>query len=276
MHIVPWMLLAASLLFWISGPVSRWLRRRSDTPHAARTPAMVPLFLALLLVNFYIGYFGAGAGFLAMSVLALFGVEEMNAVNSLKVLGACLANFCAVVTFICGGAIVWHYCLVSMVAAAIGGYTGAQYAAAWTQTCCAPSSSSSAVPWPHTSSGGRRDLVLQIFSSWKSAMSLLCSQSAAMHLTSARIDDLGYAAALLTTAAYVPQLVRVLRLRSARDISLPTFLMFAIGVVFWLLYGLYTGSRPIIASNSVTLVLAVSIVFLKLRYDRNAMREIVP
>ena len=63
-----------------------------------------------------------------MSVLALFGVEEMNAVNSLKVLGACLANFCAVVTFICGGAIVWHYCLVSMVAAGIGGYTGAQYA----------------------------------------------------------------------------------------------------------------------------------------------------
>ena len=101
-------------------------------------------------------------------------------------------------------------------------------------------------------------------------------QTAAMHLTSARIDDLGYAAALLTTAAYVPQLVRVIRLRSARDISLPTFMMFAIGVVFWLLYGLYTGSRPIIASNSVTLVLAVSIVFLKLRYDRNAMREIVP
>jgi uncharacterized membrane protein YfcA len=89
---------------------------------------MVPLFFALLLVNFYIGYFGAGAGFLAMSVLAIFGVEEMMAVNSLKILGACLANFCAVVTFICGGAIIWHYCLVSMVAAGIGGYTGAQYA----------------------------------------------------------------------------------------------------------------------------------------------------
>jgi len=128
MHIVPWMLLTASLLFWISSPISLCLRRRSDTPHEPRTPAMVPLFFALLLVNFYIGYFGAGAGFLAMSVLSLFGVEEMNAVNSLKVLGACLANFCAVVTFICGGAIIWHYCLVSMVAAGMGGYTGAQYA----------------------------------------------------------------------------------------------------------------------------------------------------
>ena len=104
----------------------------------------------------------------------------------------------------------------------------------------------------------------------------LVLQSAALHLSNARIDDLGYAAALLTTAAYVPQLVRVLRLRSARDISLPTFLMFAIGVVFWLFYGLYTGSRPIIASNSVTLVLAIGIVVLKLRYDRRAMEELKP
>jgi len=98
--------------------------------------------------------------------------------------------------------------------------------------------------------------------------------SVGFHLSSARIDDLGYAAALLTTAAYVPQLVRVIRLHSARDISLPTFMMFALGVCFWLLYGLYTGSKPIIASNSVTLVLAISIVVLKLRYDRKALQEL--
>jgi MtN3 and saliva related transmembrane protein len=104
----------------------------------------------------------------------------------------------------------------------------------------------------------------------------LVLQTAALHLTSAHIDDLGYAAALLTTAAYVPQLVRVLRLHSARDISLPTFMMFALGVVFWLLYGIYTGSMPIIACNSVTLILAMSIVILKLRYDRNAIEELQP
>ncbi len=127
MHMVPWLLLTASLLFWISGPVSRWLRRRSAEPHAPRTPAMLPLFLTIIPVTFYIGYFGAGAGFLLMSALALFGIEEMNSLNSLKVLAACLSNFCAVVTFICGGAIVWHYCLVSMVFAGIGGYVGAQY-----------------------------------------------------------------------------------------------------------------------------------------------------
>jgi len=128
MHMVPWLLLSASVLFGVSGPVSRWLRRRSDQPHLPRTPSPVTLFFAIIPVTFYIGYFGAGAGFLLMSALALFGVEEMNSLNSLKVLAACTSNFCAVVTFIFGGAIVWHYCLVSMVFAGIGGYAGAQYA----------------------------------------------------------------------------------------------------------------------------------------------------
>ncbi len=128
MRMVPWLLLVASLLFWVSGPVSHWLRRRTEKPHVPHTPGMVPLFLAIMPVTFYIGYFGAGAGFLLMSALALFGVEEMHELNSLKVLAACTSNFCAVVTFIFGGAIVWHYCLISMVFAAVGGYVGAQYA----------------------------------------------------------------------------------------------------------------------------------------------------
>ena len=90
------------------------------------------------------------------------------------------------------------------------------------------------------------------------------------------VEDLGFIAAFCTTAAFVPQLVRVLRLRSARDISLPTFLMFSVGVLLWLIYGVYTGSKPVIASNVVTLVLSVSILILKLRYDRNPMEGIEP
>ncbi|HEV2646422.1 MAG TPA: sulfite exporter TauE/SafE family protein [Acidobacteriaceae bacterium] len=128
LRMVPWLLLTASLLFGISGPVSRWLRRRTAQPHVTHTPAMVPLFLAIIPVTFYIGYFGVGAGFLLMSALALFGIDDMNTLNSLKVLAACLSNLCAVLTFILGGAIVWHYCFISMVFAAIGGYAGAQYA----------------------------------------------------------------------------------------------------------------------------------------------------
>jgi uncharacterized protein len=128
LHMVPWLLLVASLLFGISGPVSRWLKARSAEPHIERSPKLVPLFFVLLPVCFYIGYFGAGAGFLIMSALAFFGVEEMHQLNSMKVLAACLSNFCAVLTFVLSGAVVWHYCLISMLFAGAGGYVGAQYA----------------------------------------------------------------------------------------------------------------------------------------------------
>jgi len=128
MHMVPWLLLTASVLFGISGPVSRWLRRRSAEPHQQHPPNTLAIFAALFPVCFYIGYFGAGAGFVTMTALALFGVEDMKALNSLKLLAACLSNFCAVATFILRGAVVWHYCAVSMFFAAAGGYIGAQYA----------------------------------------------------------------------------------------------------------------------------------------------------
>ena len=131
LHMVPWLLLVASLLFGISGPVSRWLRQRAGAkaqPGRASRPSTLPLFLVLLPVCFYIGYFGAGAGFLIMSALALFGLEEMRALNSMKVLAACLSNLCAVVTFIFSGAVVWKYCFISMLLCGVGGYIGAQYA----------------------------------------------------------------------------------------------------------------------------------------------------
>jgi uncharacterized protein len=128
LHMVPWLLLIASLLFGISGPISRWLKKRSAEPHVQKAPALLPLFLIMLPVCFYIGYFGAGAGFLIMTALALFGVEEIHQLNSLKVLAACLSNFCAVLTFIFKGAVIWHYCLISMIFAAVGGYVGAHYA----------------------------------------------------------------------------------------------------------------------------------------------------
>ena len=128
LHIVPWLLLVASLLFGISGPVSRWLKTRSSMPHIEKAPKIWPLCFVLLPVCFYIGYVGAGAGLLCMSALALFGVEEMRQLNSLKVLAACLSNFCAVVTFVLRGAVIWHYCLISMVFAGVSGYMGARYA----------------------------------------------------------------------------------------------------------------------------------------------------
>jgi len=131
-HLIPWLLLLGTVFFGLSGPISRRLRARSrkaDVEHHGEPPInQFGLFFALLPVCFYIGYFGAGAGFLIMTVLALFGLEEMHQLNALKVVAACASNLCAVITFIVSGRIVWHDCLISMVFAAAGGLIGAHYA----------------------------------------------------------------------------------------------------------------------------------------------------
>lgn len=79
------------------------------------------------------------------------------------------------------------------------------------------------------------------------------------------LDLLGYAAALCTTGAYVPQVFKVWRTRSTEDISLKAFLILMTGLALWLLYGVWKGEFPIIAANGVTLALAGVILFFKLR-----------
>ena len=78
----------------------------------------------------------------------------------------------------------------------------------------------------------------------------------------------GYLAAVLTTVSFVPQLIRVWRLRSARDISLTMFLVFSLGVFLWLIYGISLHSIPMILANGLTLALSLTILILKLRFDR--------
>ncbi len=132
LHLIPWLLLTGALVFWISGPVSRWLRMRAARGSAERhsEPAihLSVLFLMLFPVCFYIGYFGAGGGFLVMTVLALLGMEKMHQLNAMKIVAATSSNLSAIFVFILRGRILWHYCLISMVFAACGGYLGARYA----------------------------------------------------------------------------------------------------------------------------------------------------
>jgi uncharacterized membrane protein YfcA len=124
MALVPWLLLLAAGLFAASGPVSSWLRRNRVS---AAKPSLAPLWIGVVVVCFYIGYFGAGAGFLMMSVLAVFGIQNIHQVNALKVIATTTANGIAVVTFIVEKQILWKYCLLMMIAAALGGYLGARY-----------------------------------------------------------------------------------------------------------------------------------------------------
>ena len=82
----------------------------------------------------------------------------------------------------------------------------------------------------------------------------------------ALLDYTGYAAALCTTGAYVPQVLRVWRTRSTKDISLKMFLVLVAGLALWLTYGFWKGEIPLISANGTTLVLASTILFFKLKH----------
>lgn len=76
----------------------------------------------------------------------------------------------------------------------------------------------------------------------------------------------GYAAAVLTTLAFVPQALKTIRTRNTASISLTMYVVFSIGVAFWLAYGIALGSWPMILANIVTFALAATILGLKLKY----------
>lgn len=81
------------------------------------------------------------------------------------------------------------------------------------------------------------------------------------------IEAIGIAAGLLTTVAYVPQVLKVWRSRSARDISLAMFLIMNLGIGLWLVYGLLIGSPGLILANGATLCLTAAVLVGKLKYD---------
>lgn len=80
------------------------------------------------------------------------------------------------------------------------------------------------------------------------------------------MEWLGYVAAILTTLAFVPQAAKTIRSKDTSGISLGMYLVFTVGVVFWLAYGIAIGSLPMILANTVTFALAATILALKLRH----------
>jgi MtN3 and saliva related transmembrane protein len=77
---------------------------------------------------------------------------------------------------------------------------------------------------------------------------------------------IGLLAGMFTTAAFVPQVVQVWKTKSTKDISLVMYIVFTIGVTLWLTYGVALNALPIIIANSVTLMLAISILAMKIKY----------
>ena len=79
------------------------------------------------------------------------------------------------------------------------------------------------------------------------------------------VNITGSLAGGLTTIAFIPQVVRTWKTRSAQDISLFMFLLFSCGVLLWLVYGILLHALPIIVANGITLALSTSILAMKVR-----------
>lgn len=131
LHLVPWLLLVATLLFVFSGRMTAWIRNRAGhTPGDTKLPRglfLTGLFLQLVIAM-YVGYFGAGTGILVLALLALLGMENIHAMNGMKTVLVSVANGVAIVTFIWARVIVWPQALLMIAGAAVGGYGGAFWA----------------------------------------------------------------------------------------------------------------------------------------------------
>ena len=81
-------------------------------------------------------------------------------------------------------------------------------------------------------------------------------------------DIIGYLAAILTTAAFLPQLIKTLKTKKADDVSLTTLLMFIFGVLSWIIYGYKISSTPILFANLITLILNLLILSSKIYFSK--------
>jgi len=87
-------------------------------------------------------------------------------------------------------------------------------------------------------------------------------------MDSVNVEFFGYFAAILTTAAFLPQLIKTLKTKKADDVSLLTLIMFLCGVGSWIIYGYAISSFPILVANIVTLLLNFLILISKIYYGR--------
>lgn len=79
-------------------------------------------------------------------------------------------------------------------------------------------------------------------------------------------EIVGLTAGILTTAAFVPQVYKTWKTKSAESLSLTMYLVFFVGIILWLVYGIHINSLAMILANSVTALLALLLIFFKLRY----------
>ena len=140
--LVPWLVLAATAMFMLQGPLLRRLRARAAARAATSSGDMAitagrpvgGVLLAQLAIAAYGGYFGAGIGILMLAALGFMGLANIHRMNGLKAWGGLCINAMAAGIFIIGGLVSWHIALAMAAGSIVGGYGGARIAQRVPQT----------------------------------------------------------------------------------------------------------------------------------------------
>ena len=125
MRVLPWLTLAATVLFAFGGKLSSG---RSMVGQNASGAALALATLFQLMVAVYGGYFGGGMGIVMLAMLATLGMTDIHAMNALKTVMGFVINGVAAVAFIVSGAVYWKQGIVMIAGGIAGGYLGAHYA----------------------------------------------------------------------------------------------------------------------------------------------------
>lgn len=120
--LLPWLLLFAAVMFILSFPIGKWLASLSGGKRYE-----LWLVVGMAVVSVYVGYFGAGGGFLVMSLFGICGVRDIHEMNALKVLTAAVSIGIPALTFILARRVEWQFCLEMAILAAVGGYLAAHF-----------------------------------------------------------------------------------------------------------------------------------------------------
>ncbi|MCV2218615.1 sulfite exporter TauE/SafE family protein [Thauera sp. Sel9] len=128
-RLIPWLLLAATVLFAFSNQISALVKRWKPAPAGADEHHIGPGGFAFqLVVSIYGGFFGAGMGILMIAALAIQGFKDVLEINALKNWLSAIIYSVAVVTFVVAGAVSWPHTIIMIVTGTFGGYWGAAVA----------------------------------------------------------------------------------------------------------------------------------------------------
>jgi len=128
LRLIPYLLLAATLLFAFGRNVTVLVMARARTQHTTHDKPLLAIWIAQFFMAVYGGYFGAGLGILMLAAFVALGIDDLQEANALKTLLAACINGVAVVVFVVSGIVYWPQAIVMLIGAIVGGYGAASMA----------------------------------------------------------------------------------------------------------------------------------------------------